>query len=578
MLELLLVAERIALDLRQAVRQLVARPFFTLAALTILSIGIGLNLAAFSLARGLLLRPLPYPESAEIVTVGQVPMDFPGAASQLSSGNLLRLREEARSFEHLAARAPRAFVVDGANGPTNLVGAQVSPSLFPLLRAEPQLGRLLADADAVEGAQPVLLLSHDVWTNLFASDPDVVGDVIDLDGEPHAVAGVLSAGFEFGLGTSDLWTPFVVRPDEAPTRGGAIDASGFQAIGRLRRGVAPRQAEVEVRAILDRAGPALPTTWSEDLQARVTPLQEEIGAPFRPALRMFTAATTLVLLLACANLTGLLLVRGNARRRELAVRRALGASRGRIVGQLLTESVVLTAAGGSLGLAVAAGVVQAVPALVPRDVPGLADAGVDGVAVAFAAGLSVVAGLLLGAAQALGGSRAWAARMLNEAGTPAGSSVGRLRASAGQTGLAVAQVALAFTLLTAAGLFLRSFAAFVTFDLGFDPTHVMVARADGGDGSTVWTGEGRRFDPDELEALNLAARRSTAALLMQVERIAGLPGVRATGLATLPPWSPAVRRRSAWPAAPRRPAGATGCERKCRASVRATPTSSGCGC
>ena len=524
-------AERMLLDLRQAVRQLGARPFFTLAALTILSVGIGVNTAAFSLVRGLLLQPLPYPESSGIVTVGRVSPNFPGAAPLLSNTDLLRLWDEARSFEQLAAHAGRAVVLDGPNGPTNLSVARVSPSLFPLLRAEAQLGRLFVAADAVEGAQRIVLLSHGVWTNEFASDPDVVGEVVELDGERHMVAGVLSAGFEFG--ESDFWMPFVVAPDEIPVAGGLVDVSGFTGIGRLRRGVSPEQAEAEVRALLDRAGPTLPTPGRAAFQSRVTPLQEAVGAPFRPALRMFTAATGLVMLLACANVAGLLLARGNVRRRELAIRGALGAGRGRIVSQLLVESVVLCVVGGSVGLAVTAGIVHAARALVPGDVPGLGDVGVDGIVVLFAAGLSVVAGLLLGAAPGLGWSPRGVARILNDAGAPLGSSVGRLRASVGQTGLAVVQVALAVTLLTAAGLFLRSFVAFVTFDLGFDPTNVMVARADVRE--TRSTGEGRRFDPEEVEALNLTVRRSTEALLTQMERIASLPDIRAVALTTMPP-------------------------------------------
>ena len=531
--------EPIFLDVRQAARLLMARPFFTLAVLAILAVGIGVNAAAFSLARGLLFRPLPYPEPGRIVAVGQVSAEFPGAAPRLSSSDLLRLWDEARSFDQLAALASSTFRLDGPSGPTGLPGARVSPSFFPLLRAEPQLGRLLVPSDAVEGAQRMVLLNHGVWTNVLASDPDIVGEVVAVDGDPHVVAGVLRDGFEFE-GT-ELWVPFVVAPDESPEAGGAVHMSGFTGLGRLRQGVSPEQAEAEVRAILDRARPERPEPLNAVWQSRVTPLQEAFGAPFRPAFRMFTAATGLVLLLACANVAGLLLARGKARRRELAVRSALGAGQGRLVRQLLTESVVLSVVGGSVGLALAAGIVRAVPALVPVVVPGLAEVRVDGLVVAFGVGLSIVVGLLSGAAPALGwvrGDRGGAVRMLNDAGAPSGSSVGRLRSSSGQTGLAVVQVALAVALLTAAGLFLRSLVAFVTFDLGFDPNHVMVARADmiGG------TGEGRVFDAEEVAALNVRVRRSTEALLMRIERIANLPDVRAVALTTRPPLFGGSRR------------------------------------
>lgn len=526
-------AERIVLDGRQAVRQLGARPFFTLAALTILAVGIGASTAAFSLVRGLRF-PLPFPEPAAVMQIGRVPADFPDALPTLSSNELLRLRDEARSFDQIAASAMSPVVLDGPGGPTRVLAMAVTPSFFPLARVSLRLGRLFDAADAVEGAQPVVLLSHGAWMNRFAGDPDVVGQSVVLDGEPHVVAGVLAAGFEFG--PTELWTPLSVRPDPDDERvpgGLVIGGGGFSVIGRLRPGVSPAQGEAEVRAILDRmpSAPTAPPGAGARL-TRVAPLQEALGRRLRPALWMFTSAAGLVLLLACANVAGLLLARGAARRPELAVRGALGAGRGRIVCQLLTESVVLSAVGGSLGLAVAAGVVRAVPALVPRDVPGLADVGVDGAAVAFAVGLSVVAGLVSGAAPALAWSRVEWLRSLNDAGAPSGGG-GRRGAFAGQAVLAVVQVALAVVLVSGAGLLLRSFAALVTFDFGFDPTHVMVARADNRD--LRFTGERRVFDAEETAALNLAAQQSTEALLRQLERVAGLPGVQAAALATRPP-------------------------------------------
>ena len=521
-------------DLRHAGRQFAVRPGFALAAAGILAVGIGANAATFSIANGLLLRPLPYPDSEAIVSVGQAPAGRSGIAV-LEAAELRRLREEARSFEELAAFTPSSFVWDGPDGPVTLFGTAATPSLFPLLRTTPRLGRLFTEAEAVEGAHRVVLLSHRAWTGRFGSDPDVVGATVVLDDEPHTVLGVLPEGFESSFYGTEIWTPLVVPPyePEAPFDGSLFIMSTFMGVGRLRDGVSPAQAETEVRTILERAGPEGLRPPGFDVETRVTSLREERGRPFRPALLMLAAATGLVLLMACANVAGLLLARGIARRRELAVRGAFGAGRGRIVRQLLTESVVLGVAGGTAGLAVAVGIVRAAPALVPRNVPGLAEVGVDGAVLAFTAVVSVVAGLLFGTAPALAWSRVDPARTLNEAGASAGG-FGRLRANRGQAGLAVTQVALALVLLTGAGLLLRSFVSLVTLDLGFEPANVVVARISDPAGTRMFT-RGGRIEPDEIEAMNAAARSATETLLARLERIAILPGVDAVALSSSMP-------------------------------------------
>ena len=522
-------------DLRQAARQFVARPGFMLAAVIILAVGIGANAATFSLINGLLLRPLPYPDSEAIVSVGQAPLGSPGPAI-LSDTGLRRLREEARSFEQLAAFSPSAFVWDGPDGPVRLFGTAVTPSLFPLLRTTPRLGRLFTEAEAVEGADGVVLLSHRAWTSRFASDPDVVGAPIVLDDEPHTVLGVLPDGFESSFYGAEIWTPLVVppyEPETMPFDGSLVVMSAFTGVARLRDGVSSAQAETEVRTILERAESEGPRPPGFDFETRVMSLREERGRPFRPALLMLAAATGLVLLMACANVAGLLLARGIVRRRELAVRGALGAGRGRIVRQLLTESVALGVAGGVAGLAVAVGIVRAVPALMPRNVAGLAEVGVDGTVLAFTAAVSVVAGLLFGTAPALAWSRVDPVRTLNEAGASAGG-FGRLRANRGQAGLAVMQVALAVVLLTGAGLLLRSFVSLVTLDLGFEPANVVVARISDPARTRLFT-RGGRIESDEVEAMNAAARSATETLLARLERIAILPGVDAVALSSSMP-------------------------------------------
>ena len=525
------------LDVRQAVRQLCARPGFSLAALIMLSVGIGANTAAFSLVHGLLLRPLPYPDSEAIVSVGQALAQRPDARPHLSHAELRRLWDEARSFEQLAAYTTIPAVLDGPDGPANLFGASVTPSLFPLLRAAPQLGRLFTEADAVEGAHRILLVSQGAWTNRFGSDPDIVGAPVELNDEPYIVAGVLPADFAFPNEATDFWMPLVVRPGAQPVDGGVIIQGAFTAIGRLRPGVSPERAATEVRTILGRAGAERQFPGMPEFETRVTSLREERGRPFRPALLMLTVATGLVLLMSCANVAGLLLARGIVRGRELAIRGALGAGRGRIVRQLLTESVVLSVAGGAVGLLVAAGIVRAAPVLVPLSVPGLAEVGVDATVLVAAAGLSIVSGLVFGTAPALAWSRVDLVRILNDTGTAAAGGFGRLRANKGQAVLAVGQVALALVLLIGAGLLLRSFVGLVTFDLGFDPSNVVIARVDNSARIAMLGGANVQFGPDELETMNAAARRFTETLLMQLERIANLQDVEAVALTSQMPLS-----------------------------------------
>lgn len=506
----------------EVVRLTIPNP--ALSALVILAVGIGANTATFSLANGLLLRPLPYPDPDDIVSVGQVRRNR-RTPPRLSSSELLRLWDVARTFEYLAAYVPRTMVLSGRDGTVNFVGAVVTPSLFPLLRATPRLGRLFDAADALEGAHRVVLLSHRAWSNRFGSDPDVIGTPLLLNEEQRTVVGVLPVGFEFPDRETDFWTPLVVRTHESPPNGSVVIQSSLSGIGRLRSGVSLNQAAAEVRTILDRIRAERPLPPGMQLEPRVTSLQEERGDPFRSGLLMLAAATGLILFMTCANVAGLLLSHGIVRQRELALRGALGARRGRIVHQLLTESVVLSLAGGLAGVVVAAGLVRVSSAVI-----GVAEVNIDGTVLVFAAGLSVTVGLLFGIAPALAGSAVNLVSTLNGGSGSAAGVIGRVRTNHLQAVLAVIQVALALVLLTGAGLLLRSFVTQVALDYGIDPTNVLTARID--NPARMFGGSGGLIEPDELEAMNATTRRVTETLLAQMERMRGLPGVEAVALSS----------------------------------------------
>ncbi|MXZ71145.1 MAG: ABC transporter permease [Acidobacteria bacterium] len=529
-------------DVRQAVRGLGHSPGFAATVMLVLALGIGANTAMFSIVYGMLIRPLPYPDAEAIVRVGESfgPERAPGM--RLSNRSMPLLQESAGSFEQLAAYQEVSLDWAGPDAAVSLSGAMVSPSLFALLRATPSLGRLFTEEEARVGRDRVALLSHGAWIRHFGADPDIVGTPVVLAGNPHTVVGVLSEGFYFPNADVEIWTPYVIPPFIPPSAVGpgeqrVMVTLNFSAVGRLRPGVSPEQAATEGRTILQRSSDDFlvqgesPPEDSLEIDVHVVPLLEQMVGAYRPALLALTAAMALVLLIACINVAGLLLARGVARQRALAVGAALGAGRSRLVRQLLTESVVLSTGGGVLGLAAAAVVLRTVPALVPGNVARLNEASIDGVVLAFTAGLSIVVGLLFGAAPAFQWSRVELVRTLNEGGARSAGGFGVLRSNRARAALATAQVALALVLLTGAGLLLRSFVQLVTVDRGYDPSNVIAARARNPD--LLLSRQG--MTAESMMELMAANQRFHESLVEEMARLQSLPQVEAVGVSTSVP-------------------------------------------
>jgi predicted permease len=450
-------------DLRYAVRALLRTPGFTIAAVLTLALGIGVNATIFSVIHGVLLRPLPYGAPERLVQIyGRYP-EFGRTSTSLP--DYRDWRDGTRSFEQMAARHGAGFVLTGEGEPERVNADRVTSNFFTALGVRPQLGRaFLPEEDKMGGDDDVVVLSHGYWQRRFGGDPRIVGRQLQLGARRWTVVGVAPKGFYFSAEV-DLWAP--TRADTTlPRRAEYLDV-----FARLKPGVTMEQASADLAEANRRLTAQYPET-NGTLQTEVMGMQDDLVKEVRPALLAFMAAVALVLLIACANVANLQLVRAAARDREMAVRVALGAGRGRLVRQMLTESVVLAVGGGLVGVALASWGLAALRAMDIELLPRQSEIGINSIVLAFSLGLSLLTGLLFGFAPALRLSRGPLQSTLREgARGSTGGALARVRSA-----LVLGEVAVALVLLVGAGLLVRSFERLTRVDVGFQPASVLTYR------------------------------------------------------------------------------------------------------
>ncbi len=502
-------------DLRYGLRMLGKNPGFTAVAVLTLALGIGANTAIFSVLDAVLLRPLPYPEPQRLVKVWTrfTGIGLPNDQNWVSPPELRDFQQLNHSFADLAAINTGTFNLGVKGSPERVIGSAVSPSLFGMLGAQAILGRTFVDEEAQPGHEHEVVLSYGLWQRAFGAARNIIGTTIRVDAVPMTVVGVMPAGFSYPQDTQ-IWGPLAFYPaDLAPdSRGG----HGLEVLGRIKPGVTFAQ----LRTDMDRVGKTMIEQHPEYPYAKygfaiiLNPLLDETVGDVKTPLWVLMGAVALVLLIACANVANLLLVRASGRQKETAVRVALGASPGRLMRQLLTESTLLSLFGGLAGLILTPWVLHGLVALSATTLPRVVHTGISGPALAFTLAVSLGTGILFGLAPALHAGRVGSYEVLKTGRGTVGGPSNRLRRA-----LVIAETALSLVLLAGAGLLLRSFVQILKVDPGFRPEGVLTMR--------ISLPDAKYSQPQQVRAFYSAL----------LDRIGALPGVEAAGAVNLIPLS-----------------------------------------
>lgn len=500
------------LDIRYALRQLRKSPGFTLTAVLTLAFGIGATTAIFSIVEGVLLRPLPFAEPGRLVALGDAidGVDFGGGPATTAPSIAMYARGTG-SFTGMGAYRQTSFELSGAGQPDMINAAQLQAGVLPVLGVSPLVGRFFTQKED-DSSVAVAVISYQMWHSRFHGDAHILGQKILLDRKPYEVIGVMPRDFEFPLvpgrlNRSELWVPISLSAAEIAAGTGSWN---FNMVGRLKPGVSAEQARQDVDRVSREIMRGFPTALASiRIHGTVEPLTYVTVAQSRPLVRTLFLAVAVVLLIACANLAGLLLVRVIRRRREISVRLALGASGSAVLRQSLVETLVLSAAGGLLGLALAAVGLRVGVSFLPETLPRVSAISLDWEVAAFALGLAVLTGLLCGLVPAFAAARTAVNEALKEGGRTgsAGGGHARLRSA-----LVIGELAVALVLLAASGLLLRSFDKMRSVDLGFRSDHTLTAS----------------FNlPEQNYATQAAVDAFNTALLGKLQQ---LPGVEAAGI------------------------------------------------